>query len=762
MYDLVKTEERSLRPEIRTNLTRLHRIALVGNFPPRRCGIATFTSDLRDAILSAQPSLICDVVAISDPLGDLPYPDTVTRLVRQDVLSDYVDAARAMNDDGVELACVQHEYGIFGGAAGDHLLAMLQTLACPIVTTLHTILEKPNDDQERVLQALIRRSSRLVVMSEKGREILLRRYGAPARKIEIVPHGAPDYPLVDSSEFKPRFGLAGHEVLLTFGLLSANKGLETVIRALPRITRERPDALYVVLGATHPSLVAREGEAYRESLEALARELGVADNVRFVNSYVGADELREYLAAADVYVTPYLHESQITSGTLSHAVALGKAVVSTPYWHAQELLADGAGVLVPFGDSEAMGEAVSKLLADEAARQALCGRAYAKGRATVWPRVGERYVRSFEAARTEQRQRPVRRLSTPAPTLRAVERMSDHCGILQHARFSIPDRHHGYCVDDNARALILMHRAHDVGLRAPHMDRLTHIYAAFVDHAWNEDAGRFRNFMSYGRQWLEQIGSEDSCGRAFWSVGETALLAQDEELRRWALDLAYRITPHVAHWAPLRTKAFAALALLALCKARPEEALFRDALSEAAHRLMAALAENRAPNWTWFEPSLSYDNARLPEALLRAAAVLERPDMRQAGLETLTWLSLIHTAPSGYFRPVGTQSFGRVHEKPAPFDQQPLEAVAAVDAAWAAYEATDDQFWVGEAQRAYAWYLGDNDLSTRMASADMAGCHDGLGPHEINRNQGAESILSFQLATCAMRRRERMRRPKSF
>ncbi|MEJ0061428.1 MAG: glycosyltransferase [Terricaulis sp.] len=548
--------------------------------------------------------------------------------------------------------------------------------------------ESPNDDQERVLQALIRRSSRMVVMSEKGREILMRRYGAPARKVEVIPHGAPDYPLVDTAAFKPRFGLEGREVLLTFGLLSPNKGLENVIRALPRIVKERPDALYVVLGATHPTLVARDGEVYRESLIELARELGVSDNVRFVNSYVSADDLREYLAAADVYVTPYLHEAQITSGTLSQAVALGKAVVSTPYWHAKELLADGAGVLVPFGDSEAIGEAVSTLLADQAERLALCGRAHAKGRESVWQRVGERYVRSFEVSRIEHRPRVSRRSAAPAPTLRAVERMSDHCGMLQHARFSIPDRNHGYCVDDNARALILMHRAHAVGLRAPQMDRLTHIYAAFVDHAWNDGAGRFRNFMSYERHWLEQIGSEDSCGRAFWSVGETALLAQDEELRRWAIDLSYRIAPHVSHWAPLRTKAFAMLALAPLCMARPNEPLFREALYESAQALMASFAQHRTPTWTWFEPWLSYDNARVPEALLRAAAVLDDPAMRQAGLEALTWLSTIHTAPSGCFRPVGTQSFGRIHEKPSPFDQQPLEAAAAVDACWAAFDAT--------------------------------------------------------------------------
>ncbi|HVY86742.1 MAG TPA: glycosyltransferase family 4 protein [Caulobacterales bacterium] len=765
MYDVSdaaekKTADNRPHSEAKTRQSRLRHIALLGNFPPRRCGIATFTSDLRAAILSADPNLACDIVAMTDPQGDYCYEDAVKLSVRQDHRDDYAAAAGALNGDGVELVCVQHEYGIFGGAAGEYLLDLVRGLNCPVVTTLHTALETPNADQARVLNELLRRSGRVVVMSEKGREILMRVHGTSARKIEVIPHGAPDFPMVDTEPFKERFGFQGRDVLLTFGLLSPNKGLENVIRAMPEIVRARPNALYVVLGATHPAMVAREGEAYRERLLAMAEDLGVADNVRFVNTYVETDELLAYLAAADVYVTPYLHEAQITSGTLTYAVALGKAIVSTPYWHAQDLFADGAGVLTPFGDSAAMGRAIAKLLVDPAARESLRRRAYAKGREMVWARVGQRYLRCFEAARHEARMRPARRPSTPTPNFAAVERMSDQCGMLQHARHSVPDRRHGYCVDDNARALMLVHRANAAGLRAPHIAKLAHAYAAFVEYAWNPDNGRFRNFMSFDRRWLEEAGSEDSCGRAFWSVCDTALHAEDEELRRWALGLADRVFPHAKAWTPLRSQTFVGLGLTAFCAAQPARTELHEALRACADKVIAGLTETRRPDWTWFEPALGYDNHRLPQLLLRAHQVLHDDGLKAVGLETLAWLNALHVAPSGVFRPIGSQSFGRPYQRPAPYDQQPLEAAAAIDANWAAFDVTGEAAWAEEAQRAYAWYLGENDAGVRMATSG-GGCYDGIASGGINPNQGAESILAFQYATCVMRMRERARRTSS-
>ena len=738
----------------------LNNVALIGNFPPRRCGIATFTADLFEALKSAHPELTCEVVAMNDGGDTYAYGAEVSFEIDQDDGRRYVEAADALNRGGAQVACLQHEFGIFGGAAGGHLLTFVAGLRMPLVTTLHTVLENPNADQRRVMDTLVSASSRLVVMSRKGREIMTRVYGAPRGKIAVIPHGAPDRPLRSTKAMKRRFGWQDRDVLLTFGLLSPNKGIESVVRALPRIVAERPNALYVVVGATHPRLLARQGEAYRNQLVALASELGVTDNVVFVNSFVDTELLLDYLTAADVYVTPYLNRGQITSGTLAYAVALGKPVVSTPFWHAEELLQDGVGALTPFNDSDAIGDAVTRLLSDDDLRSEQAARTYERGRETIWHKVGERYLEVFEEARGEWRAAQAAKIKRgallPAMSLKAIERMTDATGMLQHSRYSVPDRDHGYCVDDNARALILTQRMVAAGLQGPPVDRLAYIYAAFVEHAWNPDRNRFRNFMSYDRRWLEEEGSQDSFGRTLWSIGETALIANDPELKDWALHLGDRSLAHAEAMLSLRSTAFCVLGECALAAAGDEPA--RDAAWRGAQRLRQALNDNRLPDWTWFESILGYDNARVPEALLRAAALFNNDELRDAGLASLDWLTQLHTAPSGRFRPVGSLSFNKPYELPALFDQQPLEAAAAVDACWAAFDVTGDQRWRQEAHRAFSWFLGENDLGVHVADVERGGCFDGITPEGVNRNQGAESVLSYQLALCAMRVRERPRR----
>lgn len=727
-------------------------VALVASFPPRRCGIATFTADVYAQLVGAA-GLRCDVVSISDGLED-EHHEAVRHVIAQDNLDDYARVARQLNADGVELVCVQHEFGIFGGDAGDFLLTFLDALECPVVITLHTVLEQPNPDQSRVMAALQRRAARLIVMAERGRRILVERYNVPPDKVAVIPHGAPDQDLIDPDSVKPRFALDGREVMLTFGLLSPNKGIESVIRALPDVIKARPNAMYVVLGATHPHLVRREGEAYRECLIKLAEELGVSDHIRFVNSYVGAEELLAYLSAADLYITPYLNEAQITSGTLSYAVALGKPVISTPYWHARELLAGDVGVLVDFNDSAGFSAAMVELLRDHAKREAYRARAYAKGRETIWSRAGSRYLEVFAAA--TQRAPRSRRATVEAPNFAAVERLSDQCGMLQHGLFSLPDRNHGYCTDDNARALILMMRARGAGLRGAECDRLITSYAAFIAHAWNDDRGRFRNFMSYDRRWLEEEGSLDSFGRALWSLGETACLARDPDLRDWAIGLASRATPHVRELTPIRSLGFSCLGLSNLLAATSDVGT-HAALMQAVEPLRQALAAERKSGWIWFEPKLSYDNARLPEAMLRAGAALDDAGLIADGLEALKWLAGMQTAPEGYFRPVGNESFGLRYATPTLYEQQPIEAAAMIDACWAAFDASGDTFWEEEAHRAYGWFFGRNALGASLAAAN-GGCYDGLQRGGVNRNQGAESVLSLQLSHCAMKARERTRK----
>ena len=732
--------------------TTLQRVALIGNSPPRLCGIATFTQDVRKGLIAAFPELLVDVYAMNDRGARYEYPAEVACSIDQDEIADYARAAQKINASGADIVCVQHEYGIFGGAAGVHLLKLLDRVTAPVVVALHTVLEQPTPEQRAVIEALVRRASKLIVMAEKGRRILRDVHGVADDRIAVVPHGAPDRAPVPADSYKARFGFAGHRVLLTFGLLSPNKGIDTMIRAMPAIVARHPDALYVVLGATHPHLVAHEGEAYREGLMALAEELGVGHKVRFIDGFVEKEELIDHIAATDIYVTPYLNEAQITSGTLSYAVAMGKPVVSTPYWHAVELLAGGVGIVVPFGDSAAFAENICDLLDKPEMLDEMSRKAWAVGRTMTWPALARAYVAIFEEAVRTQPARLFRgsgrRLEPVRPHLGAVERLSDGCGIIQHSIFSVPDRLHGYCVDDNCRALMLMHR--QPAEAAARADELATIYAAFVQHAWNGGQGRFRNFMAFDRAWLEEQGSEDSFGRTLWSLGDTAARARSHELRLWASHLFDQVAPHARLLASPRTWAFCILAADAMLDAHPGHEMATTMLRDLSRRLQTQLGKVRRPDWVWYEEVLAYDNARMPEALMRAGKRLGDASLRDDGLATMAWLDTIQTNTDGQFRAVGTDSFGRVNEAPLPFDQQPVEGWATIDAGRVAYDLTGDARWIETVHRAYAWYIGSNDLGLPLGSPTDGGCFDGLMSDRVNLNQGAESVLAFQFACCAL------------
>ncbi|MFZ5665709.1 MAG: glycosyltransferase family 4 protein [Pseudomonadota bacterium] len=732
-------------------------VGLIGNFPPRRCGLATFTADLHSALRTADPGLALSTVAMTDPGAQHSYPGEVGYEIAQDDPQGYVAAAEHINALNPDVVCLQHEFGIFGGPAGDHVLGLVERLRAPVVTTLHTVLTAGNADQRRVMSALADASSRLVVMTEMGRDILTRDMGVAKDKIAVIPHGIPDLPFLDPAFEKHSFGLEGRKVALTFGLLSPGKGIEMMIAALPKLVRRHPDLVYVVLGATHPHLLAREGEAYREDLEAQVRKLGLEDHVRFVNEFVDAPTLQAWLSASDIYVTPYLSEAQITSGTLAYSVGLGKAVVSTPYWHAQELLAGERGELVPFASPDALAEAVGSLLTDSRRRDRLRRNAYQAGRSMTWPVVAQSYLGLFAQARLGQRDEegPVRLRTAapppPEPTMSAVARMTDGCGMLQHSRSTVADRRHGYCLDDNARALMLAADFDAEGLVDSRPADLAKIYASFVDYAWDEAAGRFRNFMDYDRHWLETEGSQDSFGRGLWALGRTVRVTRDHGLKLWATALADKVMAESSFLESPRAEAFAVLGLADWLAVYPGHRPARRLLETFSNRLLERLRAERRDGWVWFEPVLAYDNARLPEALLRAGATFERQDMRDEALAALTWLVRCQTAPAGHFRPVGTDSFGHRYLSPKPFDQQPLEAWATMDACAAAYAATGNEHWLEEAERAFAWYLGSNDLGLRLATPD-GGCYDGLQIDRVNLNQGAESILAFQFAALAARR----------
>ena len=733
--------------EAETELYSLHsirparRIALVGNYVPRKCGIATFTADLTEQLGRFRPEIAVDVWALDDADDRLEYRDVAGTIDRADAAA-YARAADVINASGADAVWLQHEYGIFGGPDGDMVCDFVDRLAAPLIVTCHTVLTDPSDSQRRILEHLVQRASRIMVMSQRSRELLVARYDAPPSTVEVIEHGAPDRPFGREHEFKARRGLAGRTVLTTFGLLGPGKGLERVIEALPAIRTRHPEVLYRIVGATHPKLVARDGESYREGLKACAERLGVADAIEWDESFVETDELLDQLEACDIYLTPYPGLQQSTSGTLSYAVALGKAVVSTPYVHARELLADGVGVLIEPGSSEAISDAVCKLLDDPYELAAIKARAYARGRETIWPRFAAASAALIEHAVAA----PSRDASLARPPFHAVRAMSDATGMFQHSIGIIPDRRHGYCLDDNVRALMLVNQAH--GLDPHERQSLAMTYAAFIQDAWNPDKQGYRNFMRFDRSWCEDLGSEDSNGRTIWALGRTAQDSSDSDICAWATQLYDQTLPAVADSESPRTIAFAMLGAAAMLRARPH-APSADVLEKGAGFLERLLGGARRPDWAWFEAVLGYDNPRLPQALIEAGETLGRPDWTATGIETLAWIAERQTAANGHFRPIGSETFGHEYVQ-LPFDQQPLEAHAAIDASLSAWRATGDRRWRAHGTAAWRWFFGANDRGVVLADTATGRCRDGITPRGANMNCGAESILAFQLGYYSM------------
>lgn len=727
------------------NATSGTRVALVGGFLPRRCGIATFTTDIYDSLKAAAPDLAVDIYAMTPATGAIAFDPEICSTITEGDAATFASAAHRIEASGADVVWIQHEFGLFGGLAGDMILELVDRIGAPLIVTLHTVLADPDPDQMRVMKRLIGHASKLVVMSERSRILLKTIYSAADDQIVVIPHGVPDRPFGRTEKFKAKAGLAGRDVIMTFGLLSPGKGIEGAIAALPAIIPDCPDILYCIVGATHPNLLAREGEAYRERLQAQAKTLGVESHIQWIDAFLETDALLDLIEAADIYVTPYTGAGQSTSGTLAYAMALGKAIISTPYLHAAELLCDRHGILVPFGDSPAIAREISGLLGDTDHLHAMQKRAYQRGRQMIWPAFAARSLALIEATKANPRIFPV-----PAHVgISGLLRICDDTGILQHSVHDIPDRAHGYCVDDNARALMLMNR---LGHEAePHRGRLTTIFAAFVQSAWNEDKAQFRNFMDYRRNWLEDAGSEDSCGRTLWALGATAREARTAGTRLWAHRLFDRAAQSSLDFRSPRAIAFAMLGADYLLAGDEGNATARTILQQGADRLLALYEQASGLDWPWFEPVLAYDNARIPEALIRAGLRLVRADASQCGIDTLRWLTTAQIAPAGHFRPVGSDSFGRHHELPRPFDQQPVEVWAAIDAASAAYDLTGDAIWLAHAQRAYGWFAGANDRGMAVADPVTGTCRDGINPRGLNLNEGAESVLAYQHAGCALR-----------
>lgn len=733
--------------------TKIKKIAFIGDYLPRKCGIATFTHDLRGAIAEEYTETESFVAPVNDLPEGYEYPGEVRFEFNENDLDSYRRTADYLNFSNADVVCLQHEYGIYGGPAGSFILALLRDLRIPVVTTLHTILESPSADQRRVLQELSTLSARLVVMSERGARMLREIYDVPEEKIDLIPHGILDMPFVDPNFYKDQFGVEGKHVLLTFGLLSPNKGIENVLSALPEVVKVIPNLVYIILGATHPNLVREYGEAYRLSLERMAKDLGIKRNVSFYNRFVEIEELKIFLGVTDLYITPYQNAAQTTSGTLAYAFGCGKAIISTPYWHAEELLGDGRGELVPFGDSKAMAAAIIGLLQDDTRRHAMRKRAYLIGREMVWGKTAQRYMDSFEKARRNPTSQSIRRLGVrtleedrlelPHLRLDHLTRMSDSTGIFQHAIYSLPDFTHGYCTDDNARALITTVLLEELELDGKELHRLSETYASFMQYAFDPQTRRFRNFMSYDRRWLEPEGSEDSQGRALWALGTCAGRSKSRDLQAWAAQLFERALPTVLDAKSPRAWAFTLLGIYEYFRRLSGDRVAAQARDVLTSRLIELFEKTAGDDWPWFEDSLSYANARLSQVMILSGRWADNPRSFDIGLRSLRWLVSVQKAPRGHFRPVGSAGFYLRGGKPAEFDQQPIEAHGTISACLEAYRSTNDPYWHEQASIAFEWFLGRNDLGLSLYDSKTGGCRDGLHMDRVNQNQGAESTLAY-------------------
>lgn len=737
-------------------------IAFISDYIPRQCGIATFTHDLCEAV-AAQGGKKYDVftMAMNDVPEGYPYPDRVRFEIRQSVQADYKLAADYLNIHGTTTVCLQHEYGIFGGTCGANILGLLRRLRRPLVSTLHTVLKEPNDQQMLVMKEVGELSSRLVVMSDIAHGLLHEVYGIPSEKIVTIPHGIPDVPFVDPNFFKDQFGVEGKKVLFTFGLLSPGKGIEYVIEALPAIVKKHPEVVYILLGATHPHVKRESGEEYRNGLRRRANELGLKNNVIFVNRFVQLQELCEYLGAADIYVTPYLGENQITSGTLAYAIGAGKATVSTPYWYATELLADGRGRLVPFRDAEAIAKEVNYLLDNETELHAMRKRAYTYSRAMIWKRVAQAYINVFREATKAwiDKRHAVPVQDSPARAekvdelpdvdLRHLRVLTDDTGIIQHSLYCTPDRSHGYCTDDNARALIAVAMYWD----QTHDDSaipLMHTYLSFLMYAFDGETGRFRNFLQYNRNWSEMVGSEDSHGRALWALGQAIALCPYQSMIALATQTFKHGLPAVAHFSSPRAWALAIVGIHAYLRRFGGDSEVRRFRQKLTAKLVALFEANMAEGWPWCEDVVTYANAKLPHALLMSGKWMQRNDIIDIGKTSLSWLLDVQTNSDGMLSIIGTNGWYPRGRDRASFDQQPIEAHALVDACIEAYHVTREDYWIEQAHKAFNWFLGDNDLRTPIYDFTTGGCRDGLHSDRVNENQGAESTLAWLMSLLLM------------
>jgi glycosyltransferase involved in cell wall biosynthesis len=732
------------------------KIAYISTYPPRECGIATFNQNLMRAINANFPkkeTLQCGfVVAINDSekLQEYEYPEEVKYIIRQNHQKDYIRAANYINTSDVDACIMEHEFGIYGGESGIYILPLLNRIEKPLISILHTVLRDPSYVQRIIIREIAEQSSKIIVMSRRAVEFLVNIYEIPIEKIQIIEHGVPDVnvpannPVNNLSQFK------NHRVLLTFGLISRNKGLETVIKALPKIVEKHPDVMYVVLGNTHPGVLKNSGEEYRDHLKSLAAQLNVSKHLSFIHKFVSEEELVNYLSAAEIYVTPYLNEAQITSGTLSYAVGAGSAVVSTPYWHATELLADNRGRLFEFKNSDALADIINELLDEESTLNFLKENAFEYGLHLRWPVIGAEYIKAAqEACSAHDFSDKILRNSIVDPeimpkfSLAHVQRLTDDTGIVQHAKYGIPNLKEGYCLDDNARGLIMALMAYQRN-KSKEAFELLPVYLSYI-HYMQTDDGNFRNFLSFSRQYLDEVGSEDSFGRTIWALGHLIECAASNSYKEFALELFRKSFPHFKKLTHLRGMANTIIGISLYLQVVPGDDGMVSELVRLTQPLIEGYERNQSENWQWFEEKMTYDNAILPLALLHSCEITGDEKIKQVALKTMAFLDTL-TLSNGYLSPVGNDGWYYRGGMFPTFDQQAIETMAMVLMHFKAYQIFRKPQYIEKMFLCYRWFLGENTLRAPLYDHETKGCCDGLLPTGINRNQGAESTLAYLIA----------------
>ena len=742
-------------------LRRATKIAVIGNYLPRQCGIATFTADLCDA-LAGQTKKVGEnliAVAMDDILEGYDYPDRVKFQINAHLQPDYIRAADFLNVHKFDLAILQHEYGIFGGNTGSHVLHLIQNLRMPVIITLHTVLREPTEEQRVIIQELAKHSEFFIVMARHACILLKEVYGIDEEKVAFIPHGIPDVPFNRTDSFRKSLGLEKKKILLSFGLLSPGKGLEVMINAMPRIIEKHPEAVYTILGKTHPHVKDEFGDSYRQGLIQQVNRLGIDKSVHFKDHFVEIETLTEYIKASDIYVTPYISEDQIVSGTLAYALGMGTVVVSTPYLYAKEMLADGRGSLVPFGDSEAMAKEIIYLLDHEDLCLDIREKCYQHGRSMIWKKVGADYLDLGSRALRRAVDRPVPQYlertddrivaELPEVNLHHMKVMTDDTGIRQHAKYSIPDLTHGYCVDDNARALIVASMYYSL-LRDKGSIPLIQRYLSFLHFSFNPENGRFRNFMSYDRRWLEEVGSEDSHGRSLWGLGVAIKYAPNDSIRNMAATLFLDGLRVVDDFSSPRAWAFTIIGLHAYMSFFGGDASARRMRTKLAKRLFGLFKDNATDEWMWCEEKATYANAKLPHALILAGQWIPNPEMHEMGMASLRWLLKEQTAPEGHLSTIGNLNWHERKGERSIFDQQPIEAMCLIEACAEAFRSTRDTHWLEEGQRCLGWFMGRNDINENVYVFNTGGCCDGIHENGVNDNQGAESTLAWLVSLLTM------------